>query len=57
VAAGGAAVVVADHHAVEALRTCTRALLLIEGTVVESAPAAEFAERPLVRARYLGRDS
>ena len=50
----GASVVLADHHAAEALRVCTRALLLLDGTVAVSAPAGEFSEHPLVRGRYLG---
>jgi lipopolysaccharide export system ATP-binding protein len=50
----GASVLLADHHAAEALRVCTRALLLLDGTVAVSAPAAEFSQHPLVRGRYLG---
>jgi lipopolysaccharide export system ATP-binding protein len=50
----GAAVLLADHHVAEALRVCTRALLLLDGTVAVSAPAAEFPEHPLVKGRYLG---
>jgi lipopolysaccharide export system ATP-binding protein len=50
----GASVLLADHHVSEALRVCTRALLLLDGTVAVSAPAAEFPEHPLVRGRYLG---
>jgi lipopolysaccharide export system ATP-binding protein len=57
VAARGAAVLLADHHASEALRTCSRALLLIEGAVAISAPAAEFAALPQVRERYFGQSS
>jgi lipopolysaccharide export system ATP-binding protein len=50
----GSCVVLADHHVVEALRVCTRALLLLDGEVAASAPAGEFADHPLVRGRYLG---
>jgi lipopolysaccharide export system ATP-binding protein len=50
----GTSVVLADHHVREALRVCTRALLLLDGTVAVSASAGEFAEDPLVRGRYLG---
>jgi lipopolysaccharide export system ATP-binding protein len=50
----GASVLLADHHVSEALRVCTRALLLLDGTVAVSAPSAEFPEHPLVRGRYLG---
>ena len=50
----GAAVLLADHHVAEALRVCTRALLLLDGTVAVSAPAADFPEHPLVKGRYLG---
>jgi lipopolysaccharide export system ATP-binding protein len=50
----GASVLLADHHVAEALRVCTRALLLLDGTVAVSAPAADFPEHPLVKGRYLG---
>lgn len=50
----GASVLLADHHVTEALRVCTRALLLLDGTVAVSAPAADFPEHPLVKGRYLG---
>ncbi len=53
-AARGSTVLLADHHVAEALRVCTRALLLLDGAVAASAPAAEFADLPLVRGRYLG---
>ena len=53
-ASGGSAVLLADHHVAEALRVCTRALLLLDGVIAASAPAAEFANLPLVRGRYLG---
>ena len=50
----GSAVLLADHHVAEALRVCTRAVLLLDGFVAATAPASEFAEHPLVRGRYLG---
>jgi lipopolysaccharide export system ATP-binding protein len=53
-AAAGAVVLLADHHVAEALRVCTRALLLLDGTVAAAAPASEFADLPPVRGRYLG---
>ncbi len=53
-AAAGAAVLLADHHVAEALRICTRAVLLLDGTVAADAPALEFPDHPLVRGRYLG---
>jgi lipopolysaccharide export system ATP-binding protein len=53
-AAAGATVFLADHHVAEALRVCTRAILLLDGEVAAAAPATEFAELPIVRGRYLG---
>jgi lipopolysaccharide export system ATP-binding protein len=50
----GATVLLADHHVAEALRVCTRAVLLLDGAVAVAAPAGEFPEHPLVRGRYLG---
>lgn len=50
----GAAVLLADHHVSEALRVCSRAILLLDGVVAATAPAGEFREHPLVRGRYLG---
>jgi lipopolysaccharide export system ATP-binding protein len=50
----GAAVLLADHHVAEALRVCTRALLLLDGVIAVSASSAEFPDHPLVRGRYLG---
>jgi lipopolysaccharide export system ATP-binding protein len=41
-----ATVLLADHHVTEALRVCTRALLLLDGTVAVSAPVAEFRGAP-----------
>jgi lipopolysaccharide export system ATP-binding protein len=53
-ARAGATVLLADHHVAEALRVCTQALLLLDGEIAASAPAAEFADLPIVRGRYLG---
>jgi lipopolysaccharide export system ATP-binding protein len=53
-AASGVAVVLADHHVEEALRVCTRALLLLDGVVATEATPDAFREDPLVRGRYLG---
>jgi ABC-type lipopolysaccharide export system ATPase subunit len=50
----GAAVLLADHHVAEALRVCTRAVLLLDGRLAVSATAEEFPHDPLVRGRYLG---
>ena len=50
----GAAVLLADHHVTEALRVCTRAVLLLDGAIAVSASAAEFPGHPLVKGRYLG---
>jgi len=52
-AGAGAAVLLADHHVAEALRVCSRAILLLEGAVAGAAIASEFSDLPLVRARYL----
>ena len=53
-AADGAAVMLADHHVEEALRVCTRAVLLVDGKLEASGPPAAFREHPLVVGRYLG---
>jgi lipopolysaccharide export system ATP-binding protein len=53
-AVNGATVLLADHHVAEALRVCTRAVLLLDGVIAASAPASEFSDHPLVRGRYLG---
>jgi len=50
----GAAVLLADHHVAEALRICTRAILLLDGAVAAEGDPAAFQEHPLVRGRYLG---
>ena len=54
VARRGAAVILADHHVAEALRVCTRAALLLDGSMAATAPASDFSSHPLVRGRYLG---
>ncbi len=53
-ASQGVAVLLADHHVAEALRVCTRALLLLDGVVAAVGDPATFQEDPLVRGRYLG---
>jgi lipopolysaccharide export system ATP-binding protein len=53
-ARAGVTVLLADHHVAEALRVCTRAMLLLDGEVAASASPSEFREHPLVRGRYLG---
>jgi lipopolysaccharide export system ATP-binding protein len=53
-AGSGVAVLLADHHVEEALRVCTRALLLLDGAVATIADPAAFRRDPLVRGRYLG---
>lgn len=50
----GVAVMLADHHVEEALRVCTRAVLLLDGQVAAEAEPDEFREHPLVASRYLG---
>ncbi|HKQ71576.1 MAG TPA: ABC transporter ATP-binding protein, partial [Polyangiaceae bacterium] len=50
----GVAVVLADHHVSEALRVCTRAVLLVDGRIEASGPPDAFREHPLVVGRYLG---
>jgi lipopolysaccharide export system ATP-binding protein len=53
-AAEGAAVILADHHVEEALRVCSRAVLLLDGKVEARGAPAAFREHPLVVGRYLG---
>ena len=53
-ASEGVAVLLADHHFAEALRVCTRAVLLLDGAVAATAGPKEFREHPLVKERYLG---
>ncbi len=50
----GVCVVLADHHVEEALRVCTRAVLLLDGEVAAEADPEAFREHPLVVGRYLG---
>ncbi len=50
----GVLVLLADHHVAEALRVCTRAILLLDGAVAANEPPDRFREHPLVRGRYLG---
>jgi lipopolysaccharide export system ATP-binding protein len=54
VASRGTAVLLADHRVQEALTICDSALLLVDGRVELRAPAAEFADDPAVKRRYLG---
>jgi ABC-type lipopolysaccharide export system ATPase subunit len=54
VAKAGTAVLLADHHVEEALSVCTRALLLLDGSIAVDATPEAFLEDPLVRGRYLG---
>ena len=50
----GVAVLLSDHHVAEALRVCTRAVLLLDGQVAMEGNPEEFQEHPLVVGRYLG---
>ena len=50
----GVCVLLADHHVEEALRVCTRAVLLLDGEVAAEADPDAFREHPLVVGRYLG---
>jgi lipopolysaccharide export system ATP-binding protein len=50
----GVAVLLSDHHVAEALRVCTRAVLLLDGQVAMEGDPDEFQEHPLVVGRYLG---
>jgi lipopolysaccharide export system ATP-binding protein len=51
----GVAVLLADHHVEEALRVCTRAILLLDGEIaIDSDDPASFRDHPLVVGRYLG---
>jgi lipopolysaccharide export system ATP-binding protein len=54
IAEGGATVLLADHHVAEALRVCTRAVLLLDGACEVSGSTGEFRDHPLVQGRYLG---
>ena len=48
------AVLLSDHHVAEALRVCTRAVLLLDGAIAMEGTPDEFQEHPLVVGRYLG---
>lgn len=48
------AVLLADHHVEEALRVCTRAVLLLDGEIAIEADPESFREHPTVVGRYLG---
>ena len=51
----GVAVLLADHHVEEALRVCTRAVLLLDGQIaIDEGDPASFRDHPLVVGRYLG---
>jgi lipopolysaccharide export system ATP-binding protein len=50
----GATVLLADHHVAEALRVCTRAILLLDGAIAVDAAVGEFQRHHLVVGRYLG---
>jgi lipopolysaccharide export system ATP-binding protein len=47
-------VLLADHHVAEALRVCSRAVLLLDGEIAADADPSSFREHPLVVGRYLG---
>jgi lipopolysaccharide export system ATP-binding protein len=50
----GMTVLLADHHVAEALRICTRAVLLLDGAIAADEGPDAFREHPLVVGRYLG---
>ena len=50
----GVCVLLSDHHVAEALRVCTRAILLLDGQVAMEGDPDAFREHPLVQGRYLG---
>lgn len=50
----GVCVLLADHHVEEALRVCTRAMLLLDGEIAVEADPETFREHPTVVGRYLG---
>jgi lipopolysaccharide export system ATP-binding protein len=56
-ARSGVAVVLADHHVREALRVCTRAMLLLDGAIRVSSDPESFRQNPIVRERYLSADA
>ncbi len=49
----GVCVLLSDHHVAEALRICTRAVLLLDGQVAMEGRPEEFEKHPLVIGRYL----
>jgi lipopolysaccharide export system ATP-binding protein len=53
-AQAGATVLLADHNVPQALRICTRALLILDGSVAVAASAETFASLPEVRGSFLG---
>lgn len=53
-AESGVCVLIADHHVEEALRICTRAVLLLDGEVAIEADPESFRAHPTVVGRYLG---
>lgn len=53
-AQSGVGILFADHHVEESLRICTRALLLLDGTIAAEADPRTFRTLPLVQGRYLG---
>lgn len=50
----GVTVLLADHHVSEALRVCSRAVLLLDGVIAIEADPDTFREHPTVVGRYLG---
>ncbi|MDB4940635.1 MAG: transporter, ATP-binding protein [Labilithrix sp.] len=48
------AVLLSDHHVAEALRVCTRAILVLDGQIAMEGAPGEFEQHPLVVGRYLG---
>ena len=54
IAAGGAAILLAEQNAATALRVCTRAVVLKLGRITAEGPATELAARDDVRAAFLG---
>ena len=50
----GAAILLVEQNARQALRLADRAYVLETGTIVHSGPARELATSPIVTAAYLG---
>jgi branched-chain amino acid transport system ATP-binding protein len=48
------AIVLADHHVVEALAIADEVMLLMDGVVEMRGTAEEFSRHPSVQGRYLG---